>query len=220
MSGLDHLGDTQQRLMRALLAEHAGSTVETLCGKLRITHNAVRQHLSALIAHGYVERARSRPSGGRPLAIFRITETGSALFPRNYAVIASEMFVALRSQLGDEQLEAFMQQMGRSLGQRELPLPATASHEEVVRALAAQLDRLGYEALPVKYRDEWQIEAFNCVFHEVARQHKEVCKFDLAYMKAASGREVHHMECIVRGGQCCRFRLGVAATEPDPHNLP
>jgi predicted ArsR family transcriptional regulator len=113
-----------------------------------------------------------------------------------------------------------MQQMGRSLGQRELPLPATASHEEVVRALSAQLDRLGYEALPVKYRDEWQIEAFNCVFHEVARQHKEVCKFDLAYMKAASGREVHHMECIVRGGQCCRFRLGVAATEPDPHNLP
>ena len=44
MSGLDHLGDTQQRLMRALLAEHAGSTVETLCAKLRITHNAVRQH--------------------------------------------------------------------------------------------------------------------------------------------------------------------------------
>ena len=137
MSGLDQLGDTQQRLMRALLAEHAGSTVETLCAKLRITPNAVRQHLSALIAHGYVERARSRPSGGRPLAIFRITETGSALFPRNYAVIASEMFVALRGQLGDEQLEAFMQQMGRSLGQRELPLPAAASHEEGVRALAA-----------------------------------------------------------------------------------
>jgi predicted ArsR family transcriptional regulator len=220
MSGLDQLGDTQQRLMRALLAEHAGSTVETLCAKLRVTHNAVRQHLSALIAHGYVERARSRPSGGRPLAIFRITGTGSALFPRNYAVIASEMFVALRSQLGDEQLETFMQQMGRSLGQRELPLPATASHEEVVRGLAAQLDRLGYEALAVKYRDEWQIEAFNCVFHEVAKQHREVCKFDLAYMKAASGREVHHMECIVRGGQCCRFRLDAAATEPAPHNLP
>ncbi|WP_266171485.1 helix-turn-helix transcriptional regulator [Dyella subtropica] len=215
MSGLGLLGETQQRLMRALLAEHAGCTVETLCVKLRITHNAVRQHLSALMAHGYVERAQSRPSGGRPLATFRITETGSSLFPRNYGVIATEMFAALRSRLGDEQLDHFMQQMGQDLGQREVPLPATASHEEVVRALAAHLDRLGYEALPVKYRDEWQIEAFNCVFHDVARQHKEVCKFDVAYMKAASGRDVHHMECIVRGGQCCRFRVDAKVAKPD-----
>lgn len=214
MSNLDRLGETQQRLMRALLADHAGSTVETLCGKLRVTHNAVRQHLSALIAHGYVERAQSRPTGGRPLAIFRLTETGRSLFPRNYGVIAIEMFVALRNRLGDEQLDTFMQQMGQSLGQRELPLPATASHEEVVRALAGQLDRLGYEALPVKIRDEWQVEAFNCVFHDVAKAHKEVCKFDVAYMKAASGRDIHHMECIVRGGQCCRFRVGLGTPKP------
>ncbi|MFK2874962.1 helix-turn-helix transcriptional regulator [Dyella lipolytica] len=201
--------------MRALLAEHAGCTVETLCLKLRITHNAVRQHLSALIAHGYVERAQSRPSGGRPLATFRITETGSLLFPRNYSVITMEMFAALRSRLGDEQLDHFMQQMGLALGQREVPLPATASHEDVVRALATHLDRLGYEALPVKYRDEWQIEAFNCVFHEVAKQHKEVCKFDVAYMKAASGRDIHHLECIVRGGQCCRFRVDAKRVKAD-----
>ncbi|MFC4764647.1 helix-turn-helix transcriptional regulator [Dyella koreensis] len=201
--------------MRALLVEHAGCTVETLCMKLRITHNAVRQHLSALIAHGYVERAQSRPSGGRPLATFRMTEQGRSLFPRNYGVIATEMFAALRSRLGDEQLDQFMQQMGLSLGQREVPLPATATQEEVVRVLASHLDGLGYEALPVKYRDEWQIEAFNCVFHALASQHKEVCKFDVAYMKAASGRNVHHMECIVRGGQCCRFRVDAAAAKSD-----
>lgn len=215
MSSLDRLGETQQRLMRALLAEHAGSTVETLCEKLRVTHNAVRQHLSALIAHGYVERAQSRPSGGRPLAIFRLTEPGRSLFPRNYGVIAIEMFVSLRDRLGDEQLDEFMQQMGHSLGQRELPPSAEVGHEDVVRALAAQLDRLGYEALPVKYRDEWQIEAFNCVFHDVAKAHKEVCKFDLAYMKAASGRDIHHMECIVRGGRCCRFRVGSSTPRPN-----
>jgi predicted ArsR family transcriptional regulator len=42
----------------------------------------------------------------------------------------------------------------------------------------------------------------------MAQQHPQVCKFDLAYMEAATGRRVHHMECIVRGGHVCRFRLG------------
>jgi hypothetical protein len=27
-------------------------------------------------------------------------------------------------------------------------------------------------------------------------------------MEAATGRRVHHMECIVRGGHVCRFKLG------------
>jgi predicted ArsR family transcriptional regulator len=42
----------------------------------------------------------------------------------------------------------------------------------------------------------------------LARQHPQVCKFDLAYMEAASGRRIHHMECIVRGGHVCRFKVG------------
>jgi hypothetical protein len=27
-------------------------------------------------------------------------------------------------------------------------------------------------------------------------------------MEAATGRPVQHLECLVRGGQACRFRLG------------
>jgi predicted ArsR family transcriptional regulator len=52
------------------------------------------------------------------------------------------------------------------------------------------------------------VEAYNCVFHALARAHPEVCRFDLAFMEAASGRPVQHLECLVRGGHACRFRLG------------
>src|SRR3546814_19047965 len=38
--------------------------------------------------------------------------------------------------------------------------------------------------------------------------HPQVCKFDLAYMEAATGRRVHPVECMIRGGQVCRFKLG------------
>ena len=48
------------------------------------------------------------------------------------------------------------------------------------------------------------------MFHALARQHPQVCKFDLAYLEGVSGRRIHHMECIVRGGHVCRFRIGDA----------
>ena len=48
----------------------------------------------------------------------------------------------------------------------------------------------------------------NIVFNTLARSVPQVCKFDLAYMEAASGRRIHHMECIIRGGHVCRFRVG------------
>jgi predicted ArsR family transcriptional regulator len=64
--------------------------------------------------------------------------------------------------------------------------------------------------VPARHGDDWQVEAFNCVFHALARQHPQVCKFDLAYLEGVSGRRIHHMECIVRGGHVCRFRIGDA----------
>jgi predicted ArsR family transcriptional regulator len=208
MAALRQLGTTQQRLLRQLLMANEGGTVESLCAQLRISHNAVRQHLSALIARRYVERTQSKPSGGRPTACYRLTAEGHALFPRHYGVIATALLAQLHAQLGDDAMENMLRELGRHLGSHEIaPLPDTPP-EEVVHGIAQKLDMLGYEATAARHGAEWQIEAFNCVFHALAKQYPQVCKFDLAYMEAASGRRIHHMECIVRGGHVCRFRLG------------
>ena len=215
MSALRQLGPTQQRLLRQLLMAHEGGTVESLCAWLRISHNAVRQHLSALIARGYVERAQSRPSGGRPLACYRLTEAGHALFPRNYGTIASALLALLQARFGTSEVEQLMRELGQGLGSSEVAPATSTPHAEVVKRLAQQLDALGYEAVAARHGEEWQVEAFNCVFHALAQQHPQVCKFDLAYMEAASGRRIHHMECIVRGGQLCRFRVGALLSLDD-----
>lgn len=208
MTALRQLGGTQQRLLRQLLMASEGATVESLCEQLRISHNAVRQHLSALIARDYVERAQSRPSGGRPVACYRLTEAGHALFPRNYGTIATALLAQLQTRFGDVGMEQLLRELGHALGGQEVAPPADTPAEEVVQALAQKLDALGYEAVAARHGDEWQVEAFNCVFHALAQQHPQVCKFDLSYMEAATGRRVHHMECIVRGGHVCRFRVG------------
>jgi predicted ArsR family transcriptional regulator len=112
------------------------------------------------------------------------------------------------ARLGEEGARELLVSLGHWLGTAEPAPDRDASREEVATALAARLDELGYEAIATQRGGAAQIEAYNCVFHALAREHPDVCRFDLAFMEAASEHRIHHVECMVRGGHVCRFRIG------------
>jgi predicted ArsR family transcriptional regulator len=207
-SALRQLGPTQQKLLRQLLLAPQGATVEALCEALGVTHNAVRQHLTALIAAGYVDRGTARPTGGRPQARYILLPAGRELFPRNYGMIATSVLEHLYANAGKTAVQELLGIIGRDLGAAAAERIAAADTNDTAQALAEQLDALGYEALAVRRDGETQVEAYNCVFHALAKAHPDVCRFDLAFMEAATGRPIQHLECLVRGGHACRFRLG------------
>lgn len=210
-SALRQLGPTQQKLLRRLLVSPEGATVEALCEALHVTHNAIRQHLTALIAAGYVERGSAIPTGGRPQTRYVLLPAGRDLFPRNYGLVAASMLERLYATAGKAGVQAMLADMGRELGAAAAERISAVSDEETARALAEQLDALGYEAQAVERDGETQVEAYNCVFHALAKAHPDICRFDLAFMEAATGRPIQHLECLVRGGHACRFRLGARA---------
>jgi predicted ArsR family transcriptional regulator len=203
------LGSTQQALLRQLLWHPEGVGVEWLCDKLGVSHNAIRQHLTALGAAGFATRIEPRPSGGRPQAMYAITEAGRELFPRQYGEIAGALIEKLYATLGRDQVLTMLRALGNDMATMQALLAQEPGDtESVTRELAKRMTALGYEAIATRYDGEPQIEAHNCVFHNLAAKHREVCHFDLAFLSAASGREVHHAECMVRGGRCCRFAFG------------
>jgi len=210
------LGTTQQALLRQLLWHPEGLGVEQLCDRLRVSHNAVRQHLTALGSANLVERAAPRPSGGRPGAVFVITESGRELFPRHYGAIAGGLIEKLYATLGREQVMAMLRSLGTQLANDQSEPVDQHDTKIASKQLAKRLTALGYEAAAITHEGEPQIEAHNCVFHSLAARHPEVCHFDLAFLGASSGREVRHAECMVRGGRTCRFALGARtdATKP------
>lgn len=215
MTGLRHLGPTQQRMLRHLLASPGGSDVETMCARLRVSHNAVRQHLTALMAKGFIERSQPWATGGRPRARFCLTSLGHEQFPRNYARISAAMLDGIIDRIGKDGTTEMLVELGRKLGAEAQEMPAEST-EVAAANLAERMDRLGYEAVRTKFNGEHEIEAFNCVFHSIAKHNPCVCKFDIAFMEAASGHRIHHMECIVRGGNVCRFRLGSRLESSSP----
>src|SRR5688500_858169 len=215
MAELRHLGSTQQALLRHMLQQPEGIGVEALCERLRVSHNAVRQHLTALIAKAWVERIAPRPTGGRPEARFRPTAEAHALFPRNYAQIAAALMEGVIARLGADGARHLAVDPGHGLGAAEPAPDPQLPREDVADPRAQRLDQLGYEAVATQRGGEAQVEAYNCVSHALAREHPDVCRFDIAFMEAASGHRIHHMECLIRGGHVCRFRIGEHKT-PSP----
>ncbi|MGE5167877.1 MAG: helix-turn-helix transcriptional regulator [Deltaproteobacteria bacterium] len=208
-SALRQLGITQRKLLRVLLSKQQGATVEELCQALNVSHNAVRQHLTALTGAGFVARGETIASGGTPRAVYVLLPAGRELFPRNYALIAHGMIEHLYAQGGVAAVQAMLGEIGTRLGgETASRIAAATSREEATRILAEQLDALGYEAEVVDVDGHTEVQAWNCVFHSLARAHPDVCRFDLAFMSAATGRAVQRTTCMLHGQPACRFRLG------------
>ncbi|HEX6790199.1 MAG TPA: methanogen output domain 1-containing protein, partial [Candidatus Krumholzibacteria bacterium] len=74
-----------------------------------------------------------------------------------------------------------------------------------IEKLSEVMEDLGYDTRG--RTADGNIEAFNCVFHDLAQQNPEVCQFDLALMSSFTDSKVEHLECMARGGNSCRFKF-------------
>lgn len=196
------LGRTQQELLSALLHTAAGMSIEELARQLSITRTAVRQHLAALERDGLVVRGELRATGRRPEQLHRLSPRGRELFPRHYQLLANLLIDEVASLIGHEALVALMRNLGKKMAD---DLSATVLDEAQIASL---MKDVGYEA-EVFFRSgsPAQIVAHNCVFHQLAEAHPEVCELDLALIGSLGGGQVQHQECMLRGGQVCRFQL-------------
>ncbi|MBD0682716.1 helix-turn-helix transcriptional regulator [Pseudomonas sp. PSB11] len=208
---LQGLGRTQQDLLNALLHKAGGMSIDELAEHLAVTRTAIRQHLAALERDGLVARGETRPTGRRPEQLYQLTDHAREQFPRQYQLLASALIDEVADIIGPEALATLMRNLGRKL--------ALDREQQVVdeTKIVQHMNQAGYEA-EVFFRSsgDQEIVAHNCVFHRLAAAHPVVCELDLALIGALGGAEVDHTECMVRGGNVCRFKL--RPTEPPPHH--
>ena len=51
------------------------------------------------------------------------------------------------------------------------------------------------------------IQARNCIYHDLAQEHPEICEFDLALMSSLLDKKVQPLSCMAKGDCNCRFSL-------------
>jgi predicted ArsR family transcriptional regulator len=203
-------GSRRDQLLRLLLEKKTGRTIDELARGLHVSRNAVRQHLTSLIAEGLVTKGPVQATGGRPEQLYMLSAEGHEGFPRKYSWFSELLLDSLKSEKGEAALIARFEKLGAQVGtqlQHAHHLPGSAS--ERIASLATAMHELGYEASSTATtgRQLPMIEASNCVFHHLATRFPEVCHFDLALLSTFVGRPVEHDQCIVRGGHLCRFKF-------------
>ncbi|MGH8432894.1 MAG: helix-turn-helix transcriptional regulator [Pseudomonas sp.] len=204
---LQGMGRTQQDLLCALLYQPAGMSIDDLASHLAVTRTAIRQHLAALERDGLILRGETRPTGRRPEQLYLLSTPGKELFPRQYQLLADLLIGEVAEIIGHDSLVRLMRSLGRKMaaGMEQHAVP----EERIVN----HMNQAGYEA-EVFFRSsgEKEIIAHNCVFHHLAKAHPEVCELDLALIGALGDGDVEHLECMVRGGNVCRFHLTAIPT--------
>ena len=203
---IDQLGRTQQRLLRHLLSTRNGATVEDLQTVLGITTTAVRQHIAALSANGFVAKGEPIQTGRRPQLRYVLTESGREAFPRHYGGMADKVIAQVHNGAGSEGLLTMMGALGKETGKGIDLNTVGKTGPEIADALAKAMAKVGYEA-SAPNPEKAEVVAFNCVFHHLAERFSEVCEYDLSLIRTVTGMGVAHGECMVRGGNACRFRL-------------
>ena len=200
---LSDSGRSRDRVLVILLRSEEPLGVQSLASILGVSRNAAHQLVSALEREGLVERASTIRTKGRPSQGFRLSAAGKATFPRQYSLLASQLLVELSRHLPPDQLNETMERIGSSLAST-LP-PIDPSSEESIARIAALMRDLGYESKAVEGEAGPEIEAHNCVFHDLAMAEPAICEVDLSLLRSLSGKTVEHRRCMARGERSCRF---------------
>jgi predicted ArsR family transcriptional regulator len=204
-------GGSRERILSLLLHAPGPLSIPALAAQLGISRNATHQHVSALERDGLIERAAQISTRGRPSQGFQLSSAGGALFPRHYALLARKLIAELAHFLGPDALPQALGRIGRDIA-GDLAAQLGERGEAGPAAIAALMRELGYEA-HLTAEDPEEIEAHNCVFHDLAMRDPGICAVDLALLGTLSGRAVEHRRCMARGERSCRFAFG-AREEP------
>lgn len=197
-------GSRQRQLLGLLLEFRNGLGADELAARVGITRTAVIQHLMALERDGYVTRGELVPTRGRPSRVYVLTERGLQAFPKQYSWFSGLLLSSLKAELGDKPVARLLRAMAADLAKDLAGNAADEPGQARLVRLVDTMNRLAYQARP----DTGQrlgITASNCVYHDLVREHPEVCEFDLELLSRFMDMDVEHVECMARGGHVCRF---------------
>ncbi|WP_394754810.1 helix-turn-helix transcriptional regulator [Crenothrix sp.] len=207
---VDHIGSRQRQILELLLENKKGLCIDDIAKALNISRNAVQQHISVLELEGYLQAGELNKTAGRPVRLYVLTEAGINSFPKQYAWFSMLMLGELKNEIGSEAFQRYMSRLGDNLSQshqyRFTGKSADGRREELLKIM----DELGFKTASktdLGGNDPTTIKAYNCIFHDLAQKHSEICQFDIALIKSLLEKDVELVECMAKGSGACCFKI-------------
>jgi len=198
----------QQQILKLLLENKAGLSIEQIATPLNISRTAVRQHFIALERDGYIQTGVLNQTAGRPVRSFVLTEAGINSFPKQYAWLSELIITELKNEMGSEAFFRYLHKLSSNLSQSLLSRFKGKSTDERIEELLKVMNELGFKAknMSDSGSNERTIEACNCIYHDLAQKHEDICEFDRSFMSSLLDKAIEHEECMAKGGAVCRLK--------------
>lgn len=200
--------DSQKKILDYLLDHPEGATLDELANYLDVTRTAAKEHVLKIHSLGYLTFVDSRGFVGRPKRKYIITPQGQEVFPRQYSWLSNVLLELLTNELGIEGILQVMNKLADSVANSMLPrFKKAITSLDLISEVVATLNELGYR-VRLKQSDLRKgavIEASNCVYHNIAKRHPELCQFDLRFIENVTNMNVKLESCIAKGEAVCRF---------------
>jgi predicted ArsR family transcriptional regulator len=195
-----HKRDTATWQILEFLKRNGSASIKDLEQLLGVTTTAVRQHLTTLQFEGYIERRAVHDGVGRPHHTYMATD--------------KEVFVLE----GKEKTAWLLERVGSKLASRYARSVRAALLQDRVEELAGVLYQQGV-LTDVDPADDNTIilKTYNCPYHELAQEHREICEMDEGMMRKLLGSDVNLSACMMDGHGSCSF---VVSRQVEPAQQP
>lgn len=199
----------QKQILNLLLLSKSGLSIDELATQLDISRNATKQHLVTLEQAQLVQtdHLNLNVTGGRPSRNYQLTEKGIHHFPKQYAWFSLLLLTELKEELGEEGLSTYLAKLGNKLASSLL---STSDHLDTAEKLSRLLEimqSLGYVAEQGVDVPEASIQAYNCVYHDLANEFPQLCEFDRALISTWLDKPIEQVQCMAQGDCVCIFKF-------------
>jgi predicted ArsR family transcriptional regulator len=206
---VQNISPRQHQILEQLLENRTGLSIDALAIVMDISRAAVQQHVAGLEGDGYIKKISLNKTAGRPMVIYGITDKGINYFPKQYAWFSDLILSDLRQEMGAEGFEDYMQRLGIRLANSLLNQFQGKNLYDRLGELMLIMANLGFQVTTDNDSEISKpvIRANNCIYHDLAQKHNEICAFDLALMSTLLDKEVKQLSCMAKGDCACRFKI-------------
>ena len=204
-----------RRALLETLKRRGEARVDDLADALGVTVSAVRQHLAALEADGWVRHREVRAGPGRPYHLYCLSEQGDRLFPRAYAAIATDLLAEAEAEDPALVERMFERRRARRVERARARLEGKSLPDRVTE-LARILDEDGYLAEAVELPDgRFRIVEHNCAILAVASRYGTACGTELEFIREVlPGAKVERVAHLLAGAHVCAYEVTPSTRKP------
>lgn len=209
---VDQLPDSRRAILTSL-KQRGPATIAQLADSLGLTGEAVRQQLLQLHRDGWVEarieRSDERSRTGRPATIYRISEAGDHLFPKQYDALSVAMIDAVAEEIGGEALRRILSRLTDDRVSAFAPgLRGLTLQEKVLALKNWYIDGDPYME-PETANGSFRLVERNCPYLNTAMRRPAICSVSVNALTRLLGVRVDREETFQSGDGRCVFRIHV-----------